>query len=180
MQFPKHYFSYRHRNHLPVVSLGPTRAWQLQSFLIINNRNPMTTRLILNSRRFSNIPFQYETAFWPMSLFIVSVKPHEPWSVITRALILISCSHRRSGMIPLMDQLEIYIVEDLEHEEFNEAGLSETDHAMVNPGAEAFRHDWQTMLNPFDHQKKYRSKNHSVGSNSILALKSQMCVHESL
>jgi hypothetical protein len=36
-------------------------------------------------------------------------------------------------MIPLLDQLEIYIVEDLEHEEFSEAGPSETNHSMVSP-----------------------------------------------
>jgi hypothetical protein len=52
-------------------------------------------------------------------------------------------------MIPFIDQLGICIVEDLEHEEFDEAGLSETDHVMVSPGAEALRHDWQTMLNLF-------------------------------
>jgi hypothetical protein len=36
-------------------------------------------------------------------------------------------------MIPLLDQLEIYIVEDLEHEEFSEAGLSENNHSTASP-----------------------------------------------
>jgi hypothetical protein len=52
-------------------------------------------------------------------------------------------------MIALLDQLEIYIVEDMKYEEFSDAGLSENDDAMVSAGAEVRRQDWQTMLNLF-------------------------------
>jgi hypothetical protein len=35
-------------------------------------------------------------------------------------------------MISLLDLLEIYIMEDLKHEKFSEAGLSENNHSRVS------------------------------------------------